>query len=138
MVKSRSKKDIELNKYLDSIRVRMSEIHSKLIQEEEAINPLVLKNHYLGKIAGPKMLCEVFRSVVGQYKEKLACGDICNSTYLRWDRCVKYLSEFLMKRWKADHHCLDPWTTINGEWRNGTEIIYDGDGVNNTESLKNV
>lgn len=33
---------------------------------------------------------------------------------------------------------LDPWTTINEEWGNGTEIIYDGDGVNNTESLKNV
>ena len=28
MAKGRSKKDVELNKYLDSIRVRMSEIHS--------------------------------------------------------------------------------------------------------------
>ncbi len=98
MAKGRSKKDLELNKYLDSIRVRMSEIHSKLIQDEEAINPLIMKNYYLGKIAGPRMLCEVFKGVVAQYKEKLDCGDICNSTYLRWERCVKYLSEFLMKR----------------------------------------
>ena len=98
MAKGRSKRDLELNKYLDSIRVRMSEIHSKLIQDEEAINPLIMKNYYLGKIAGPRMLCEVFKGVVAQYKEKLDCGDICNSTYHRWERCVKYLSEFLMKR----------------------------------------
>lgn len=98
IAKGRSKTDIELNKYLSSIRVRMSEIHSRLTQDGEAVNPIVLKNHYLGKIAGPKMLCEVFNGVVAQYKEKLNCGDICNSTYLRWERCVKYLSEFLMKR----------------------------------------
>lgn len=98
IAKGRSKTDIELNKYLSSIQVRMSEIHSRLTQDGEAVNPIVLKNHYLGKIAGPKMLCEVFNGVVAQYKEKLNCGDICNSTYLRWERCVKYLSEFLMKR----------------------------------------
>lgn len=98
MAKGRSKKDLELNKYLDSIRVRISEIHAQLISEEEVINPVVLKNHYLGNIAGPKMLVETFNEVVAQYKEKLDMKDICECTYLRWERCGKYLSEFLQKR----------------------------------------
>lgn len=96
--KGRSKKDLELNKYLESIRVRLNEIHTQLVKDEEVINPLVLKNHYLGNIAGPKMLVEVFNGVVAQYKEKLNMGDICECTFLRWERCGKYLSEFLQKR----------------------------------------
>lgn len=98
MSKGRSKKDLELNKYIDSIRVRISEIHAQLIKDEEVINPIVLKDHYLGNIAGPKMLCEMFQEVVGQYKEKMDIGDVCKCTFLRWERCVKYLSEFLQQR----------------------------------------
>ena len=98
MAKGRSKKDIELNKYLDSIRVRMSEIHAHLLQDEAVINPLILKQHFLGNIEGPKMLCAVFRDVIGQYRDKLERGDICKSTYLSWERCEKYLSEFLVHR----------------------------------------
>ena len=64
MAKGRSKKDIELNKYLDYIRVRLSEIHARLLQDEAVINPIVLKQHFLGNIEGPKMLCAVFRDVI--------------------------------------------------------------------------
>ncbi len=98
MSKGRSKRDIELNKYLESIRARISEIHAQLVKDEELINPVVLKNHYLGNIAGPRMLVETFNGVVAQYKEKLEMGDICLCTFLRWERCGKYLSEFLSKR----------------------------------------
>ena len=98
MAKGRSKKDIELNKYLDSIRVRLSEIHARLLQDEAVINPIILKQHFLGNIEGPKMLCAVFRDVIGQYRAKLERGDICKSTVLRWERCEKYLSEFLAHR----------------------------------------
>lgn len=98
MPKGHSRRDIELSKHLDSIRVRISEIHAQLVKDEEVINPIVLKNHYLGNIAGPKMLCEVFQEVVDQYKDKLEVGDVCRCTFLRWERCVKYLSEFLQQR----------------------------------------
>lgn len=98
MSKGRSKRDLELNKHLDFIRVRISEIHAQLIKDEEVINPIVLKNHYLGNISRPKMLCEVFQEVVDQYKEKLEIGDVCRCTFLRWERCVKYLSKFLQQR----------------------------------------
>ena len=44
------------------------------------------------------MLCAVFRDVIAQYRDKLERGDICKSTFLRWKRCEKYLSEFLTHR----------------------------------------
>ena len=46
--KGKSKRDLELNKYLDSIRVRISEIHTMLVKEEEVINPNVIKQHFPG------------------------------------------------------------------------------------------
>lgn len=98
MAKGRAKKDLELNKYLDSIRVRICEIHAQLVKDEEVVNPLVVKQHFLGNVEGPKMLCALFREVIAQYKEKYERGDICHSTFLRWERCEKYLSEFLTNR----------------------------------------
>lgn len=96
--KGKSKRDLELNKYLDSIRVRISEIHTMLVKEEEVINPNVIKQHFLGNAEGPKMLVEVFNYVNDQHKERFDRGDICDGTYLRWKRCAEYLSEFLQKR----------------------------------------
>lgn len=96
--KGKSKRDIELNKYLDSIRVRISEIHASLVKDEEAINPLIIKQHFLGNAEGPKMLCDVFNYVNDQHKERFDRGDICNGTYLRWKRCAEYIAEFIQKR----------------------------------------
>lgn len=96
--KGRSKRDVELNNYLDSIRVRISEIHAQLIKDEEVINPNVIKQHFLGKAEGPKMLCGVFNYVNEQHRERYDRGDICDGTYLRWKRCAEYLSEFIKKR----------------------------------------
>lgn len=98
IAKGKTKRDIELNKYLDSIRVRISEIHAQLVKDEEVINPNVIKQHFLGKAEGPKMLVEVFNYVNDQHKERYDRGDICDGTYLRWKRCSDYLAEFLMKR----------------------------------------
>lgn len=96
--KGRSKRDVELNNYLDSIRVRISEIHAQLIKDEEVINPNVIKQHFLGKAEGPKMLCGVFNYVNEQHRERYDRGDICDGTYLRWKRSAEYLSEFIKKR----------------------------------------
>lgn len=31
-------------------------------------------------------------------REKLERGDVCEATVLRWERCVKYLEEFLLDK----------------------------------------
>ena len=94
--KGKSKKDQELNRYLDTIRTKICEIHNQLVRQDEMITPEVLKRAFLGKLEKPMMLCEGFRTVTKKMREKFERGDIVEATVLRWERCVKYLEEFLL------------------------------------------
>lgn len=91
----RSRRDIELAKYLEMVRTRFNEIHNKLMLEGRYINPKILKDHYFGNVEKPKMLCDVFREANIKRKEELERGDICAATYGRWERCVTYLEDFM-------------------------------------------
>lgn len=90
-----TKRDRELNKFLEMVRSRFCEIHNALIRDNKLVNPAILKAHYLGTMEKPKMLCEVFRETNEKRKEELDRGDIVKPTYQRWTRCVEYLAEFL-------------------------------------------
>lgn len=90
-----SRKDQELNKYLENIRTRLNEIHNMLLREKMPVTPMTLRAHYLGTVEKPKMLCEVFREVNKQRQEEFDRGDICYATLSRWKRCVTYLEEFM-------------------------------------------
>lgn len=94
--KGTTKKDKELNRYLDTIRTKICEIHNQLVMRDEMITPDVLKKAFLGKLEKPKMLCEAFREVNTKMRDKFERGDIVEATVLRWERCVKYLEEFLV------------------------------------------
>lgn len=96
--KGKTKKDLELNRYLDTIRTKICEIHNQLVMRDEMVNPDVLKRAFLGKLEKPKMLCEAFREVNKKVREKFERGDVCEATVLRWERCVKYLEEFLLDK----------------------------------------
>ena len=96
--KGKTKKDLELNRYLDTIRTKICEIHNQLVMRDEMVNPDVLKRAFRGKLEKPKMLCEAFREVNVKVREKLERGDVCEATVLRWERCVKYLEEFLLDK----------------------------------------
>ncbi len=95
MSKGRSRRDIELNKYLDEIRVKFNEIHAYLVREKKLINPITMRDMFLGKAEKPKMLREIFTEANIKRKEEMERGDIVAATYSRWERCVKYLGEFL-------------------------------------------
>lgn len=90
-----SRRDKELNKFLEIVRARFCEIHNMLLRDDKVVTPAVLKSHYLGTMERPKMLCEVFREANEKRKEELDRGDIVKPTYQRWTRCVEYLEEFL-------------------------------------------
>lgn len=91
----KSRRDIELNKFLENMRSRFCEIHNRLLIEGKYINPQILKNHYFGLVEKPKMLCDVFRETNVKRKEECERGDICKTTLGRWERCVTYLEEFM-------------------------------------------
>ena len=80
----RSRRDIELTKYLEMVRSRFCEIHNKLMIEGRYINPKIMKDHYFGQVEKPKMLCDVFRETNIKRKEEFERGDICAATFGRW------------------------------------------------------
>lgn len=90
----RSRRDQELNKYLDEIRARFYEIHSSLVRDNKHVNPAIMRDLFLGKVEKPKMLCEVFRNVNQKRREEYERGDIVKATYDRWQRCITYLEDF--------------------------------------------
>lgn len=100
--KGRSRRDLELNKYLDEIRARFCEIHTNLVREKKLVNPIVMRDLFLGKVEKPKMLCEIFTESNVKRKEEMERGDMVNATYLRWERCVTYLGEFLRLTMNVD------------------------------------
>lgn len=95
MSKGRSRRDLELNKYIEVVKARFFEIHNMLVREGKMVNPKILRDHFLGTVEKPKMLCDVFREANEKRKEELERGDIVKATYQRWERCVVYLEEFL-------------------------------------------
>lgn len=98
----RSRRDLELNKYLDDVRSRFNEIHNSLIRNNKLINPNVMRDLFLGKIEKPKMLCEIFREANKKRKEEEVRGDIVKATLQRWERCVTYLEDFFKTNMDVD------------------------------------
>ncbi len=102
MSKGRSRRDLELNKYIEVVKARFLEIHNMLVREGKMVNPKILRDHFLGTVEKPKMLCDVFRETNEKRKEELERGDIVKATYQRWVRCVDYLMEFFKLTHKMD------------------------------------
>lgn len=102
MSKGRSRRDLELNKYIEVVKARFLEIHNMLVRDGKMVNPKILRDHFLGTVEKPKMLCDVFRETNEKRKEELERGDIVKATYQRWVRCVDYLAEFFKLTQKVD------------------------------------
>lgn len=50
MSTGRSRRDLELNKYIEVIRARFLEIHNMLVREGKLVNPKILRGHFLGTV----------------------------------------------------------------------------------------
>lgn len=94
LCRGRSRRDLELNKYLELVRSRLCDIHNMLIRENKPVNPAILKSLFLGNGEKPKMMVEVFRDANEIRKEEYERGDIVKATYQRWARCADYMEEF--------------------------------------------
>lgn len=103
LCRGRTRRDLELNKYLELIRSKLCDIHNELIRDNKRVNPAILKSLFLGNGEKEKMMVEVFRETNKQRKEELDRGDIVKPTYQRWVRCADYLEEFF----KLNHNAPD-------------------------------
>ena len=104
MSKGKSRADIELNRYLETVRAKLLAIHTQMVAEGALINPYTMKKRFLGVDEKVKirMFLETFRENNEKYRKRLELGDISEGTVLRWERCVTYLKEYLKSHKKVE------------------------------------
>lgn len=106
----RDRLSLELNDYLDDTLARLLKIHQRFTDEKKVINPKTILDEWNGRAEKPKMLCEVFKEDNLKYRQRLEIGDVVLNTVLRNERAVRYLGEFIRKRYNADDI---PFSSIN-------------------------
>ena len=102
-------KSVEVNRYLESIKLRLYEIHRTLEDENKLINPMEIKRRFLGLDEKHKMFFEVFQEHNDKCRELIG-KDYAKVTISRFDTCLKYFKEMLLKQ----YHLKDiPMKEIN-------------------------
>lgn len=94
----KDRKAMELNHYLETIRMKVLQIHRELEQDGLSITAEILKSRYYGKGDSPKMLLETFAEHNEKYRE-LINKDYVEGTVLRYERTARYLSELLQQEY---------------------------------------
>lgn len=107
----------ELNHYLETVRTKVLQIHRQLEQDGKPITAEILKRRYYGEGESPKMLLEVFNDHNKKCRDLLD-KDYVLGTVLRYERTVRYLSEYM----KQAHRITDiPLKDITDEFIRGFE-----------------
>ena len=84
----------ELNHYLEIVRAKILRIHRELEQDNKPITAATIINMYNGKSESAKMLLSVFDEHNKKCRELIG-KDYVLATVLRYERTVKYLSEYI-------------------------------------------
>lgn len=91
-------KSVEVNRYLESIKLRLYEIHRTLEDENKLINPMEIKRRFLGLDEKHKMFFEVFQEHNDKCRELIG-KDYAKVTISRFDTCLKYFKEMVLKEY---------------------------------------
>lgn len=108
----KDRKAMELNHYLETIRMKVLQIHRELEQDGLSVTAEILKSRYYGKGDSPKMLLETFKEHNEKYRE-LINKDYVEGTVLRYERTARYLSELLQQEYSLGDI---PFKEINQEF----------------------
>lgn len=83
---------LEINRYLESVKLRLFEIHRKMEEEGKLINPMEIKRKFLGLDEEHKMFFQVFQEHNDKCRELIG-KDYAKVTISRFDTCLKYFRE---------------------------------------------
>ena len=95
----KDRNSVELNHYIDALRVKFYQIYQDLELEGKIISARAIENRYQGKDETFKTLYNVFK-------------DYADITVRRYDNCLKYLMELVKRDYKVDDILL---REVNGE-----------------------
>jgi len=107
----KDRNSIELNHYIDALRVKFYQIYQDLELEGRLISARAIINRYQGKDDTSKTLYNVFKEHNDNCR-KLIGTDYAEITVRRYDNCLKYLMELVKREYKVDDILL---REVNGE-----------------------
>lgn len=87
----------EINRYLESVRHRLYDIHRTMEEEGRLINPNEIKRKFLGVDEEHKMFFQVFQEHNDRCRELIG-KDYAKVTISRFDTCLKYFKEMVLTK----------------------------------------
>jgi site-specific recombinase XerD len=90
---------LEINRYLESVKLRLFEIHRKMEDEGKLINPMEIKRKFLGLDEEHKMFFQVFQEHNDKCRELIG-KDYAKVTVSRFDTCLKYFREMSINQYQ--------------------------------------
>lgn len=98
--KGTSEESRAVNRFLDSIRASLYNIHDRLLRENRHISAKIIKDIYLGKEEKQYMLVEIFRDHNNEMESLIGKG-FTKGTLQRYNACKKHIEDYLEFRYKA-------------------------------------
>ena len=95
---------VELNAYLDAIRIKLYRIQQQMELNEELITAKIIQNKFLGTEEAKKTLHSIFKEHNDKCR-KLIGTEYSAITVNRYDNCLKYLME-TVRRYKRKEDIL--------------------------------
>jgi len=99
----------ELNRHLESIRIRLYQIHREMEENGKIITAEKIKNIYYGNDDSKKTLLQLFAEHYAQIRQLIGKGYV-SATVQRYDTTAKYLKEFMQKQYHVADIQLDEIT----------------------------
>lgn len=95
---ARDATSLEINRYLESVKYRLFDIHRSMEDDDKFINPIAIKRQFLGLDKEHKMLFQVFQEHNDKCRELIG-KDFAKVTVSRFDTCLRYLKEMTLKQY---------------------------------------
>ena len=84
-----------LNRYLDSIKSKLYDVHDRLIRDNQLISAKIIRDIYFGKGEEQRMLVEIFQDHNDQMKKLIGKG-YTKGTMQRYNACKKHIENYLL------------------------------------------
>lgn len=88
-----------LNAYVDIFRIKIEDIHLKLLRSDSEITPEVILNTFLGKKEKPHLLLEIFQEHNDKLEALIGKG-FTKGTWTKYNTTKKHLKAFMKSRFK--------------------------------------
>jgi site-specific recombinase XerD len=101
----------ELNRYLESIRIKLYQIYRELEENGKAITVDKIKNIYLGNDESRKTILQLFSEHNAQCRQLIG-RDFAPITVQRYETTARYLKEFMLSKYHISDIALTEITPV--------------------------